>query len=321
MGVSVIIATFNRAALLAECLEHLRRQRFEPNDEVLVVDNGSTDGTLASIERAVLTFPVRLQCLRETTPGKSAAVAAAARAASGEILAFTDDDVNVDEGWLEAIRRAMADPRVALVGGPVQPRWEREPPRWLQAATATPGRLGAPLGLLDYGGDPSELGSRTAIGANMAVRREVFLRAGGFALHLGKLRGTLMSGEDHDLCRRVQEAGGRAVYIPDARVRHFVPAARMRVSYYLSWFFWSGITNAAIDGNQAPIGRTVLGVPLYLVRRMGTGGAIAIASAVTGNVARAVERGIDVAFAAGYAMRCWRLPSGRVALTSHGGRR
>jgi hypothetical protein len=50
-------------------------------------------------------------------------------------------------------------------------------------------------------------------------------------------------------------------------VRHWVPAERMRVSTYLWWFFWSGITFAALDATPSRSGRSLLGVPLYLVRR------------------------------------------------------
>jgi hypothetical protein len=167
--------------------------------------------------------------------------------------------------------------------------------------------MSAPLALLNYGGDVVDLGPRTAIGANMAIRRDVFLREGGFAPDVGKLRGTLLSGEDRDLCRRVQASGERAIYLPSARVRHLVPARRMRISYYLSWFFWSGVADATLE-SPAPGARTALGVPLFLFRRMVTGTVGAIASAARGKTADAVERGIDAAFAFGYAARRWRLP-------------
>jgi GT2 family glycosyltransferase len=313
MTISVIIATFNRARLLSECLDHLRRQHFEPGDEVIIVDNGSTDETPETIERERTAFPVPLRYLQEKMPGKSRAVARAAATATGDVFAFTDDDVDVEEGWVEAIRSAMSDPGVGLVGGPVAPRWERTPPRWMRAADGH-GRMAAPLALLNYGADVAELGPRTAIGANMAVRRDVFLREDGFAPDVGKLRGTLLSGEDQDLCRRVQASGDRAIYLPGARVRHFVPAHRMRVSYYLSWFFWSGVTNATLDRPE-PGARAVLGVPLYLFRRMGLGTVGAIVSAARGDAADAVERGTDAAFAAGYAARRWNLSSARPTIS------
>jgi GT2 family glycosyltransferase len=308
MGISVIIATFNRAALLDECLDHLGRQRFIEGDEVIVVDNGSTDSTPAVIARHRRSSCVPLRHLEEPLPGKSAALARALALADGEILAFTDDDVNVGDSWLDEVRGAMASGGVALIGGPVMPRWERRAPWWLRLGEGDGcSRLAAPLALLDYGPDPLELGPRTAIGANLAVRRDVIRRVGGFAAHLGKLRGTLLSGEDHDLCRRVQAAGFKTMYWPSAVVHHWVPASRMRMRYVLRWFFWSGVTHAFLDeggGQRAP---KLFGVPRYLVKRFFAGIAGALAFAARGCVTPAIDRAIDVAFAAGYAARCWGL--------------
>src|SRR5215831_15871581 len=87
MSISIVIATYNRAALLCECLRHLSDQRFEAEDEVVVVDNGSEDDTPRIIEVSRQRFPVRLRHLTELRPGKSHAVTAAITAAKGDVLA------------------------------------------------------------------------------------------------------------------------------------------------------------------------------------------------------------------------------------------
>jgi hypothetical protein len=199
----------------------------------------------------------------------------------------------------------MAGGEVALVGGPVAPRWERRAPRWLPVNRGAFGRLASPFAIIDYGAQSADLGARTALGANMAVRRDVVAQVGGFAPHLGKLRGTLLSGEDHDFCRRVQAAGFRAIYCPEAGVHHFVPAHRARVSYVLDWFFWSGITNAALDDADGAARRSIARVPLYLVRRFAAALAMGPLALVTGRFDAALDRAADVAFTAGYASRSW----------------
>jgi GT2 family glycosyltransferase len=315
-SVTVIIATFNRAALLDECLDHLRAQDFQPGDEAIVVDNGSTDGTPDVVARHQALFPVPIHLLRETVPGKSRAIARAVAFANGDVLAFTDDDVNVCQDWLEVIRRAMADPAVALVGGPVTPRWQSGVPRWIRRARDRHPRLGAPLALLDYGGARAELGDRTALGANLAVRWDVFTQVGGFPTHLGKLRGTLLSGEDAEMCRLVQAAGFKAMYVPEARVAHWVPAGRARIPYFLRWFYWSGITHALIDSRTPRVhGRSrrfIRGLPLFLVARAGRASLAAVASLVVGRRISALNSAVDVAFVLGYAAGCWST-AGRTA--------
>jgi glucosyl-dolichyl phosphate glucuronosyltransferase len=310
--VSVIVATYNRAAMLDECLTHLLAQRFAPGDEVIVVDNGSSDDTPSVIGRHQRASPVAFAGLCESRPGKSHAVTRAVAAATGDILAFTDDDVNVGSGWLETLRTAFTDATVALAGGPVVPRWEQTVPSWLRAARDDYPRLGAPIALLDYGVERGDLGPRTLLGANLAVRRDVFASVGGFPVHLGKLRGTLLSGEDHELCRRVRSAGRRSVYLPDAVVHHWVPADRARASYFLEWFFWSGITHAIMDADaRRAEGRRVAGVPLYLGRRLATASAGVLGNLLTGHRARALDHAVDIAFATGYVSQSWGLTGRR----------
>jgi hypothetical protein len=164
------------------------------------------------------------------------------------------------------------------------------------------GRLAAPIALLNYGAAPLDLGPRTVLGANLAVRRGVLQQIGGFATDLGKLRGTLLSGEDHDLCRRVQAAGFRAVYAPSMRVEHWVPAERLRVAYFMRWFFWSGITNAALDqtDRQSP---AASGMLLHMLRRAASATAGATAAALRGDLPAAMNHVVDLPFAIGYIAR------------------
>jgi GT2 family glycosyltransferase len=327
---SVVIATYSRASLLNECLRHLASQRFQDGDEVIVVDNGSVDDTAGIVRTHQVTFPTTLHLLTELQPGKSHALARALAVAQGEVVAFLDDDVNVGVGWLDVVRDTMVDTSVALMGGRVEPRWDGRVPLWMRHAPFRYRRLGAPLGLLDYPSDVVELGPRTVLGANMAVRRDVFEAVGGFATHLGKLRGTLLSGEDHELCLRVQRAGFKAIYVPRAVVHHWVPLERARAGYFLQWFYWSGITNAILeaqptatppaivgdwaahrgpDSRPANASGVAKGVPMYLVKRALVGALMVLASLAAGRRTTALNHAIDVAFAAGFAAERWGFAS------------
>ena len=310
MTASIIVATYNRAALLDECLAHLAKQHYLPGDEVLVVDNGSTDDTPQVVTSHTSSFPVPLKLMHEPRPGKSKAIAAALAAATGELVAFTDDDVLVDEGWLGALRGAMGDGTAALVGGPVAARWEGRPPSWMTLDDPRyAARFSTPLAIANYGPTPMELGDRTAMGANLAVRRDVFEHLGGFAPHLGKLRGTLMSGEDDDLCRRVQALGLKTLYCPTALVHHWVPASRARLRYYLPWFFWWGITHAAIheSGASHKDHSPQRDLTRHFLGRLVKGAMTAPAALVAGRAPAAVSALLDASYSLGYLFRRWRL--------------
>jgi len=302
---SVVITTYNRAALLDECLAHMSRQRFLASDEVIVVDNDSRDHTRDVVAAWTARFPVPLRYVHEAASGKSRALTSGIARATGDILALTDDDVNVDSDWLATIRAAMSDDSVALLGGRVQPRWQSRPPRWLRIGDPHYWRFSSPLALLDYGADPQVLGARTAVGANLVVRRDVLHKLGGFAAHLGKQRGTLLSGEDDDLCRRVQAAGLRALYWPASLVHHWVPADRTTVRYFIKWFFWWGITNAVLDGPPRST-RLIFGVSPYWLREFASGLLSTAVAALRGRGSDAVLASTHAAYAAGYAWHCWR---------------
>jgi GT2 family glycosyltransferase len=314
MTISVIVATYNRAALLAKCLESLRGQPFENGDQVIVVDNASTDDTPAVVERFARIFPIPILALLEGRPGKTPALAAGISRASGAILALTDDDVCVGTGWISTIReRFVADPELALLAGRIDPRWARPSPSWLVLGRERYGRLSAPLGLVHYG-EAQPLGRRSAVGGNVAMRRDVLSALGGFAAHLGRMRGTLMCGEDHDLSQRVVTAGYRAVYDPTLCVRHWVPAERGRLSYFLRWSFWSGVTHSLMDADNGGRGLTAVQaeVPKYLWRRAVMTPLRAAIELVRGRRPAIVERLMDAAFAIGYISD--RLSHGRLSL-------
>ena len=118
-SVSVVIATRNRAEMLGRALESLVRQQ-RPPDEVVVIDNGSTDSTAAM----ALSFQdqLNLKLVREDRIGIPHARNAGLRHASGDILAFIDDDCEAEPAWLAEIEKPfLKDPHVGAVGGNLIP--------------------------------------------------------------------------------------------------------------------------------------------------------------------------------------------------------
>src|SRR5262245_4351161 len=134
--IAVVVATRNRCVLLEETLDALMSQRW-PTDhyEIVVADNGSTDATAETVRRAAARphgCPIRHVFVAE--PGKSHALNAALRVTRCELLAFTDDDVKPDPGWLAAIADAFGDPAVQFVAGRTFPIWKIATPAWMSPA-------------------------------------------------------------------------------------------------------------------------------------------------------------------------------------------
>jgi hypothetical protein len=222
-------------------------------------------------------------------------------AAHGEILALMDDDVVVDPHWVATIRELFSDPSLALIGGRVDPDWECPPPRWFHFKPQAPyGLMTSPLALQHYGMD-QELGLRTAVGANMATRRDVVDALGGFRPDLARRAGTLFGVEDQDFCHRARRAGYRCEYRSALRVRHWVPAERLRLLYFARWFFWSGYGNALL-GTDDRVGRDNRRqpVPWYYARRVAIAITLAVADAALGRVGEAAEKAMEAAYGLGY---------------------
>lgn len=113
-AVTVVVPVQDMEETIAACVGALARQD-HPSYEVLVVDNGSTDGTREQVRR----FPVTL--LEESTPGAASARNRGIRAARGEVIAFTDADCVPSRSWLRELTAPMADREITVTAGAMQP--------------------------------------------------------------------------------------------------------------------------------------------------------------------------------------------------------
>lgn len=314
MDATILICTYNRAALLSTTLESLAALHAPGlRWDVMVVDNNSTDETRAVVEAHQLAFPAPLYYVFEGRQGKSIALNTGLQRAEGSVIAFTDDDVRVPGGWLEAaVRPLLERPEMAYTGGPVRPMWERQPPSWL----ALDGHLGGTIAIKDHGAEPFifEDRRRTPLGVNMAVRRELFTRIGGFRPDLGRSGKSLLGQEQAEFFYRSRAAGARGLYVPEMILDHHVPAARLTHSYFRRWWYWKGISHARLHRIH---GRTELGldlnavrrwrgVPLFILRHIVTHAARGLGALLRGRVALAAEREMRMWYAVGYAVEQFR---------------
>jgi glucosyl-dolichyl phosphate glucuronosyltransferase len=263
---TVLICTYNRAVLLAETLESVARSRVSRVSwNVVVVDNNSSDNTREVVARHAVTYPVPLIYLFEARQGKSHALNTGLASTDASLVVFTDDDVQVADGWIEASCRPMLDdPSIDYSGGPVRPIWEAPCPDWIDRQRAD---LWGTLAILDYGAERFvfEERRRVPLGANMAVRRSLIDRIGGFDPQLGRRGNSLLGQEQAEFFCRSRAVDARGMYEPDMEVHHHVPASRLTKEYFRRWWYWKGVSRAFLEQHH-PI--TELGVDLRQVPRM-----------------------------------------------------
>ena len=201
--ISIVVPVFNGADHIGDCLASLCALDYpEAKREIIVVDNNSTDGTRAIIDR----FPV--VCLEEKTPGAAAARNKGIAAAKSDIIAFTDADCIVDSRWTREIKMAFEQKSVDAVIGfadgvnanlfaeMAQKRWESF---WFTKSEA------------GYVLNRSGIDTR-----NCALRKEALLRVGRF-------NSRLLHCEDLELSMRLNRAGCKIIGVPSMRVLHHNP--------------------------------------------------------------------------------------------------
>ncbi len=264
MDISVIVCTHDRCGPLQRVLSGLAAQTgLEARDwEIIVVDNRSTDGTAAVVRDAAARSPVPVRYLYEDEPGKSNALNAGIAAARGQLLAFTDDDVDLTPGWVAGLVEVLERFDCDGVGGAVLPVWSGPAPRWL--ADDGPYRMHAAIVDFQHGKEPIRL-EAAPLGANSAYRRDVFERFGLFRPDLGHVGRSPLPCEDTELARRVLRGGGELRYAPDAVVYHGVEPARLNRRYFLDWYKARGRAAAREELAAEPAAR-IAGVPRHLVR-------------------------------------------------------
>ncbi len=202
--VSVVVPTRNCERTIAACLDSLMALDFS-SFEIIMVDDGSTDGTRQIISR----YPVRV--VSGPKRGAYAARNSGVECAVGEIVAFTDTDCIVDREWLKNLVKHYSDQRIGGVGGSVQPlSFNTVVGQFLSLGEQEiiHSRVCTNLRDHDVGFMTSSLGS-----GNMSFRKAVLMELKGFSEDMIKCG-------DYEMCWRAQRAGYDLIYEPEAKTYH-----------------------------------------------------------------------------------------------------
>jgi succinoglycan biosynthesis protein ExoM len=253
MHVSVCVCTYRRTDLLRRLLTELARQETQGlfTYSVVVVDNDAQESAKPIALASAESYPVPLVYCVETEQNIARARNRAVASASGDFVAFIDDDEFPITTWLLMLVRTCLERGVDGVLGPVQPHFEAQPPRWITRGKFYE-RATYPTGFVIDGAK-----GRTG---NVLLRRSVF-RSGQLPF-----RPEFVTGEDQDFFRRKIAEGHVFIWCGEAIAYEIVPPSRWKRAYVLRKALMRGKYSVLepVFGIR-DLGKSLLAVPVYTI--------------------------------------------------------
>jgi GT2 family glycosyltransferase len=169
--------------------------------------------------------------------------------ATGDVIAFLDDDAVADSMWASKLMEAYQARDAISVGGPIFPNWEVAQPAFL------PEELFWLIGAAYFKDEKEPKEVRNTFGSNMSFRKEVFKEIGGFDDRVGRKGHALLQGEETEFASRMTgKFGKKVLYIPDAKVFHAIFKQRVAISTLFRRSFKQGQSKRMIRGIAKEIG-------------------------------------------------------------------
>lgn len=235
-AISVIVCTYNRVEYISLCIDSLLDQTFK-DYKIVVIDNNSSDGTY---ELIVKKYHGKIKIVKELNQGLSFARNCGLKNASGDIVAYIDDDAIADKNWLAAIYDTFTNyPEAACVGGRIFVKWIVERPEWWIP------ELDEIFNNQDYGKNTRYLNyPQFPFGTNISFKRKVILELGGFNTILGRIGDKSSSGEEQYLCFQLYQNKHKIMYNPRIIVQHLAYQKRLTKESLLARYSESGASHA-----------------------------------------------------------------------------
>lgn len=225
---SILICTYNRADILAECLQSLTTQTVDSEVfEVIVVNNNSPDHTQSTAESFIGKVP-NLRVVVEMQQGLSYARNRAYEEAQSEWVLYLDDDALASENLVERALWTIHHHPYKYFGGVALPWYKYPKPHWYKdkyvATNELPYKTVTPIH-----------GNQFAIGCIMVIHKPTLAKYGGFDVKLGMIGNTIAYNEETELQHRMRADGIQIAHDPELFIQHLVAPYKMKVD----WFFQS----------------------------------------------------------------------------------
>lgn len=302
-SLSIIVCTYNRKNLLRRCLDSLVAQNSDMiNFETIVVDNNSTDDT----KLLVAQYAGRIRDLKyvfEKEQGLSHARNRGCNEASSEYLAYLDNDAIAPEEYVSNVMRVIKLYSPDIMGGPIYPYFVSRKPRWFKDEYEIRKHT-----------EQSGFSSTCRIsGGNYIIRKSVLEELGMFDVSLGMIGEQVKLGEERDILekyrRRKDKKDQKTYFALECWVKHYVPAKKMTVRYFLARYYRTGRSAARLKRKDPSLSvkHIIMFAPNILfdlkneirmhgIRRADYVMVLARASAKLGNIVELMSNGIGPVF-------------------------
>jgi glycosyltransferase involved in cell wall biosynthesis len=236
--VSIIIPVYNGELTLKNCLDSLENQTYDKERyEILVIDNNSTDRTNKIIEDWQVEGKATLRHLKEVKKGVVYARNLGAKEAKGDVLLFTDDDCVADSSWIQEHVNIFVQYQADAALGSVELSTPI-PENTIFSDDFIKKRMAA----IDHGKDVFQMEKEDLIGANMSIRRDVFINLKGF----NPSRVYYLC-EDTELSLRLEKFGAKRMYAPSAKIFHHFSIDRINERNFLKQSYVWGKANIIFE--------------------------------------------------------------------------
>jgi glucosyl-dolichyl phosphate glucuronosyltransferase len=240
--ISVVVCThrLDNYPNLRETIESLLNQSHPDKNIVVVIDGNPA--LFNRVQSDYRTIPSIQPLLLKENAGVSAARSAGTREATGEVIAFIDDDATAAPDWLQQLIAAYEEFDALAVGGKILPVWAAKRPDYL------PEELDWLIGVTDAGFTGDRLSEvRNTYGPNMSFKKQVFLTVGYFNQSLGFTGNAYVQGEEPEIALRMKQKFHRGmIYKPQAVVYHKIHPAKLKINVLLKRSFFQGYSKALL---------------------------------------------------------------------------
>ena len=229
--ITLIICTYNREKYIGPLLDSIAKNDYPTSDyEIVMVDNNCIDNTRGVCEQFAAEHPeITLRYVVETEQGLSAARNKGIKEAKGDIIIYVDDDALVDADYIRIYAEHFAThPETMAAGGPIEPLYETEEPKWMSSYTKA-----LLTAWMNYGDKVREYpNGRYPGGGNAAYRKVVFEKVGLFNTELGRKGSALLASEEKDIFDKMKAQGMQVLYLPTPVLHHIIPQAKLEEDYF-----------------------------------------------------------------------------------------